>query len=141
MTCGTHRSQFFKSTLRYALKSNTWDESAPKVNQARFNHSSCILGKNLYIFGGRDASFATLSSIEVLILPDGASWSIFTDLNNLPTMTRSVPLMVPLSDKDIFISGGFLAGGQLSDVIILDTKSQSAKEEIDFSGLPFVCHG
>ena len=39
------------SVMRFNLRSNQW-EKAPSMNQARKCHSSCVLKKKVYVFGG-----------------------------------------------------------------------------------------
>ena len=48
----------------------TW-ESLPRLNKARYCHSSCTIGKILYVLGGRDDSGEATNTIEKLVNIDG----------------------------------------------------------------------
>ena len=69
---GGHDSEYapLDSVDLFSITRNTCTV-APKLNQARFSHSSCMLARLLYIFGGySDKEY--LSSLEVL----DAEWVI-----------------------------------------------------------------
>ena len=49
---GGHK-KFLTKAKRYDLKRDKW-EQLPALNVGRNNHSSCTIGKALYVIGGRD---------------------------------------------------------------------------------------
>ena len=75
--------------LIYDIKSNSWREG-PLMNQARFNHSSCVVGTTLFVFCGQSqvgnisGYVASIESIEVgkgSIKSELARWSQIDPLN------------------------------------------------------------
>ena len=56
---------------RYDSLNDRW-ESLPDLNQARNFHSSCTLGKTLYVMGGNDNTRHLTNSIEKLENIDGS---------------------------------------------------------------------
>ena len=57
--------QILKDVKRYDSMRDRW-ESLPKMNVARYLHSSCTLENTLYVLGGRDDKRWTIKSIEKL---------------------------------------------------------------------------
>ena len=55
----------FGTVTRYDIFKNKF-ESMPSLNVARYYHSSCALGKSLYIFCGRKEDHEPTNSIEKL---------------------------------------------------------------------------
>ena len=48
---GTVHIRYELTTFRYDIKANRW-ETAPDLNEHRIDHSSCVQGNNLFVFGG-----------------------------------------------------------------------------------------
>ena len=99
---------------------------APNLNQARYNHSSCVLSGTLYIFGGFSDKKAEneeqkeerpneqskwISSIECLnareevkVRGPNVSWKEI-ELSQ-PVVGRANSLMAPIGPEEILIMGG-----------------------------------
>ena len=78
MSGGFKRKQILKDVERYDTLQDKW-ESLPSLNTARFEHSSCILGKTLYVIGG-------LGGVGSLFLPT----KLFEKLDNIVVPTQCV---------------------------------------------------
>ena len=69
--------QFINAVERYDCMGDRW-ESLPGLNLARNGHSSCTLGKTLYVLGGKDDDDRNMNSIEKLANIVGQAPSAFS---------------------------------------------------------------
>ena len=93
------------------------------MNEARSQHSSCTLGKWLFVFGGYDG-YKYLESIERCDMEANSQW----DSYNVDAFTKRCSAAVsPLNSDSIVIFGGFVDLNSLQDVIILNASSMTAE--------------
>jgi hypothetical protein len=68
------------SVSRFNIGKNKWEPGTPSLNIARSSAAACSLGNNIFIFGGTNANYKYLDSIEWIIVPDisnfGAAWEL-----------------------------------------------------------------
>ena len=86
-------------------------EILPELNVARYNHSSCTLGKTLYVLGGLDHDNEYVDSIEKLTnidepeLSKFSRWQLFQP-NSFFYKPRIWPVFCALNKREMIILGG-----------------------------------
>jgi len=121
---------------RFDIETRSWEKVA-KMNVVRYQHSSCALGDQIYIFCGmRDSSeaqdkdfyFPTIERLEV-----GKTRAFWEEVNleDSPTVFLISPAVAPLNKNEILILGGrspdnldILSSdqGYCSDAVIYDKR-------------------
>lgn len=88
-------SRYKKNVFRLNLREKKFT-TAPMLNKGRSEHASCVLGDQLYCFGGHDG-VEHLGSIErINIASNELNWTLFQVRGF--TM-RAYPLVSPLNDE------------------------------------------
>ena len=114
-------------------------KEAPSLNEARYCHNTCVLGKrHLYVYGGFTKT-ATLSTIEVLdaaavIAADPADtithqWELIKPTGSVPG-SRTDAMFAPISRTELVIVGGFSSDYLTDGCFIFNTVTR------DFSNQP-----
>ena len=121
-TCSVTSKEYLSSTDVFDVAKNEW-RRAPRLNQPRANHSTCVLGDFLYTCCGSGGT-GKLASIEAF---DAASfvqgkhkirWTVLE--HGCPLLTgRNNPLMASIGADKIFIFGGWGEQGCLGDGFVL----------------------
>ena len=100
ITGGSTISYTSSEVFYYDIKTNRWS-CAPKMVKARFDHSSCILGNALYVYGGQHSEkgkilpipMERLASINKGIGEASHCWEIL----QISTLDKLNCLMIPLN--------------------------------------------
>lgn len=113
----------------YTIKHDYWSPpgSVAKLNVGRYDHSSCSLAGNIYVFGGYDGQ-RTLNSIERLAIgKPNAVWNLI-EFPCEVLLKRCNALMVSLPESNqILIAGGSDVFEFLTQADVVDTDSLSVK--------------
>ena len=102
----------YTSVDMYTIETDTWSQ-APSLEVPRVNHSSCVAGDTLFIFGGRNNDYVKFNSIQMLRLDKFFSgvpvaWEIIELYQITP---RYYPVIAPFSATEVFIAGGYVSNG------------------------------
>ena len=107
-----HNGGYLKSVDTYSIGRNSW-RSAPQLNQARYSHSSCVLGHSIYTFGGVKGVYTyydSIESIDAQAVVRGMLVEVQWNLIQLSTETtipaRKNALMASIGPDQILIAGG-----------------------------------
>ena len=106
------------------------------MREQRYAHSSCVLKKQLYVFGGLGNSY--IGTIEVLDLRVGSifKWVSFRSSLFHPRWNTAV---APISTTEIAILGGRHEGGFHNEVLIFDTITRETTRVINQAQFRFDC--
>jgi len=116
------------TVLRFSLLTLQFCSIA-SMKHRRYKHSSLVHSDVLYVFGGSDPNWETMNSIEIIDLADPeASWAILL----IECFTKRYNACVAsLDPTQLIICGGFQEGSYLSDVILLDTRTNEARNALE----------
>lgn len=93
------------------------------MHQRRQGHSSCVQGRNLWVFGGT-CGHNFVSTIELADLVKNTGFEQF----QVPLIwTRANPVVCVLNDSKILVAGGSYEGKDRDDAIIFDSDYNKAK--------------
>mmetsp|Transcript_26673 Transcript_26673/g.31316 ORF Transcript_26673/g.31316 Transcript_26673/m.31316 type:complete len:189 (-) Transcript_26673:267-833(-) len=134
---GTYQSKVYV----FDLEAERWleQEPLPDLREARCAHSSCSVGKVIYVCGG-EGDGGYLSTAEVLDTEAGATeWTSF-HIDGLEP--RTAPLFAPCKNSDfLLILGGYATNGCLSDGMVVERKGMTRSSILDQSQVGFVADG
>ena len=103
MTGGREEESVSAQTYVLDLQCDKWQTKPfPKLNEARFSHSSVGLGEQCYIACGMGDDGGFLSSIEMLRL-GAEAWELIVISDLTP---RVVPIFTRIDTNKIIILGG-----------------------------------
>ena len=91
------------------------------MNHGRYNHSSCCLGRRIFVFG----STVNTQAIESLKLDTDQAWTIIVERSKLGQ--RTLPAVAVINSRGIAVFGGFESNLSLhmTDGYVLDTELYS----------------
>ena len=127
------------SVSKYDIATDSWLVGLPPLNKARERASACALKAKIYVFCGKEGSYALsdLNSIEVIsetsLVPNStACWQLIEVSKNILTR-RVFPAVAPLNETEIAILGGDsgLYKSRKGDVIVLNTETLTCKKVLD----------
>lgn len=94
------------SVYSYDLCLQCWKEIC-SMKQARHWHSSCSLGRKVYVFAGESKPGGFCRSIESLDMHDNTAWKT---IKTQQIGKRCRPIVCPISNYEILILGGWSLG-------------------------------
>lgn len=87
----------------------------PKLNQARSDHGTTVIGSSIFVYGGEGKGHDALDTIERLNVEANEDWSMFS----IPGIGKRFGVLVcSPNDMSFVIAGGFSNDYQ-SDVILV----------------------
>ena len=104
---------WFDTVDMYNISNDQWTK-APKLNQNRANHSSCVLQNQIYVFCGmtyqKDGAVEPTNTIECLnaidwVINMQAEWELI-QLKSGSISERYQSMVAPISLTQILILGG-----------------------------------
>ena len=104
----------------------------PEMNLARWDHSSCILEKTLYILGGYDENDELTNSIEILINIDEPDPSVITKWSLIQLISsfqpRNFSVFCAWNEHEIIILGGKNENREIMcDGWVFDTRTDTLR--------------
>jgi len=135
---GGYKSGTFQSKVYvFDLETERWleQEPLPDLREARWWHSSCSVGKVIYVYGGvGDGGY--LSTAEVLDTEAGATeWTSFHIDGLAP---RVAPLFAPCQSSNfLLILGSSGNNRMLSDGMVVERKGMTCSSILDQSQVEF----
>ena len=114
----------------YSIDRDQWS-SCPKLNIARQNHSTCILGDKLYVSCGQGRGADSIEVANCIDLIDGnsAAWQLLT-----VRYRAWNHVFCPISDHEILL----MNDDQV--VSILDTRSNTTRKNVSRNPMKTFCH-
>ena len=115
-------NDFYKidTTNSYNVTPITLSSSSGTAISGRFSHTMVAIDKDIYIFGGRDASNDYLSDFYKINTTNGAVTQITLSSSGTTIDVRYQHKMVAIG-TDIYIYGGINTTGHLNDFYKIDT--------------------
>ena len=105
--CFDDEGELLPTCLRYQVQQDVWHQGAVSdLSYARRYHSACAMGKSsIYVYGGVNASYEMLNSVEVL---QEFNWSVLVvagESGVLPKLQNSIMFSRP-EENELVILGG-----------------------------------
>ena len=92
-----------KWTLRYDLMQSRWFTECRMIS-ARRQHTSCVLGSNLYVAAGYDSSW--LDTIEMLDISSVSEDKHWVSVKNPRIASMFSPWICPLNENELLVING-----------------------------------
>jgi len=121
----------------YNIASNTWKNGLPRLNEARWDASACVLQATVYVFCGlynnNYKNSIEMISETSLVPKSNALWQLIETPQNILT-PRQWSAVSPISDTEIAILGGKFDIEYLGDVVVFNSKTKKCVKVDDSNG-------